>query len=323
VGFHFLRSILGLQLAAAAVAACGAAPYAPADGAPPDVFTPFDAAASDDGGGGGGTCSSSGASVIRVHLVMPVDAGVPPGQLWLGALCTDAAGEQHSTRVVTVDPSSPDVQLASLGPGQYVVRASAPTFEGDSSSTLTVHASETLDTSLYLRVGPAPLAIVRAALGPDAGVTPGADGGAASLDGSSAGLRTFEGPLTLGDGTTEPVGRVQVVLQPRGTTLFDVSVRVQAIACTAVCPPIWLSGVELRLARNGQPAALALATFDGAPVRLEAFTTVVAPLRTLPGALDDPDLELDVLVYRALGPADDAGVGGDGGSTLSDAGRDG
>lgn len=277
----------------------------------------------DPGLDGGTGCLDGGRGEIRVMLDVPPEVNVDPSQVWVAAMCLlpdgDGGVRERAVRVVRWDfTSGSDMTvLAGLGPGYYIVRASAGLWPSVESSRLFVDDRSVVVTHLALGSGARPLAILRVG---DAGGAR-ADAGwfdAAARDGSSGREAGSLDAATSSDwvialpihraGSTQSVGVLEARLQPRDEAAFDVEVSVRGSECTE-CVRLTVAGVEIRVGRRGEPYGMAVAPFGGSgAVRGEVLVPpgsgVLAPRRTLPGTLGDPDLGISVALFGTIAEGD-------------------
>lgn len=260
----------------------------------------------------GSSCLLPGTGQVRVMLQLAPGLDVNPADLWVAAMCTIGT-EEYAVRVVRADPSGGPTTLAGLGAGSYVIRAGALVAQGVASPLLVLGAGATTVTSLTLAPGTPRLAMIHTGPG---GADAGLDASAPDASGIDASASDAIAPphdagpqtgITVGTrivrmGGTDVLGLAEAMLQPHGSTSFDVTVRVTAADCTQSCSSIALSGAEIRSTSHGDPLGFAVTRFDFDTIAPGA--TATAERRTIAGSLDSLDLGIDIAVFGAPVDAD-------------------
>jgi hypothetical protein len=195
-----------------------------------------------------------GELVVQVQLAPTVD----DSDLWLAVLCgrtiQSGASDQKPLRVVRVPRGETTVRLRGLGDGYYTVLASALGAQSGQSGAVSLQGGASAVTFVSVSANTAPYWSLDAtsASRADAGLLPARDAGAQDAGTISAPALEFD-LAAAGAGA----GRIGLVLSPREAEWQDVSFNLANLCSGATTCPIWrVAGIELRVERDGLPAAL-------------------------------------------------------------------
>jgi hypothetical protein len=222
-------------------------------------------------------CSADGTGelVVQLQLAPTVDQS----DLWLAALCgrtmQSALSDQKPLRVVRVPRGETTVRFSGLGEGYYTVLASALGAPSGQSAAVSLHAGAYAVTFLSVGANDRPYWSLDTTIiaRTDAGLLPVRDAGAQDAGAPPATAIEFN-LATTGLGT----GRVSLMLSPREEGWQDVSFNLANLCEGSRCSALRVSGIELRVERDGVPAALVsislgTSTLGMAILPNETFTT--------------------------------------------------
>lgn len=249
------------------------------------------------------SCDAQGAGELSVQLQLAPNVG--DSDLWLAVLCgrtSDAAArDERPMRLVRVARGERTVTLRELGDGYYRVIASADQTIAGASDAVQLRGATSAVTLVSVDATSVPAWTVSATLGvaSDSGVARDASAG----DGASAEAGAAP-PATEFDVTATGLGaaRVGLVVSPRESGWQDVSFSLGNPCAGTTCPVFRLSALELRVERDGLPAAfvsVSLGMGRGIAVApSELFTT---ESRIVPSAAFAPGARLTLTLFGAAG----------------------
>ncbi|MFO0559502.1 MAG: hypothetical protein U0269_15905 [Polyangiales bacterium] len=200
-------------------------------------------------------CSPDGTGELVVQLQLA--PAVNDSDLWLAALCgrtiQSAPSDQKPLRVVRVPRGETTVRLGGLGDGYYTVLASALGAPSGQSGAVSLQGGASAVTFVSVGANTAPYWSLDATSAPraDAGLLPARDAGAQDSGATSAPSLEFD-VAAAGAGA----GRIGLVLSPREAGWQDVSFNLANLCSGSTCPILRVAGLELRVERDGLPAAL-------------------------------------------------------------------
>lgn len=201
-------------------------------------------------------CNADGTSELVVQLQLA--PAVNDSDIWVAALCgrtiQSRESDQKPLRVVRVPRGETTVRLGGLGDGYYTVMASAIGAPSGQSGTVSLSAGSSAVTFVSVGANVAPYWSVDATSAPraDAGLLPTRDAGAQDASTSTAPPSIEFDVAAAGAGA----GRIGLVLSPREAGWQDVSFQLANACATGTCAILRAAGIELRVERDGLPAAL-------------------------------------------------------------------
>lgn len=241
-------------------------------------------------------CEGTGGASLSVLLDLPPGAQPALQDVWIGIQCTNAdeAGmHTRQFRVLRADASGGPTRVLGLPPGRYTVLGSAPGGLVGAALPVTLGVGSVLaTTSVPLRARPVLVSgSYQLGVG-DAGV---GDAGRSGLL-----LRDFAIPASAN--STLSVGTATLEIEPRVDGAADVTVRIRAADCSRACARLTVLGFDLRVAANGEPAALLspplAAAMGTAGQTLAPGETLASSAITVPG---DPRTASFSLALTTLG----------------------
>lgn len=251
------------------------------------------------------SCDAQGSGEISVQLQLA--PSVDDSDLWLAVLCgrtIDAsARDERPVRLVRVPRGERAVTLRELGDGYYRVIASANETIAGSSDAVQLRGATSAVTLVAVDATSVPAWSVSGTIGgaSDSGVAPQRDASAGDGGGSDA---SASPATTEFDVTASGVGaaRVGLLVSPRETGWQDVSFALANPCSGSTCPVFRVSALELRVERDGLPAALVTMTLGMnrgiAVAPSELFTTEA---RIVPAAVFAPGARLKLTLFGAAG----------------------